>query len=87
MLVKKFILHILMNLKVNYCAHNILPLVPVLSQINPAHVLPPYVFKVHFNTVFLSTPTASKWSPSFRYPQPKPSMYLTALLNNIKVYQ
>ena len=29
----------------------------VFSQINPVHILPPYVLKIHFNIIIQSTPT------------------------------
>jgi hypothetical protein len=40
--------------------HSSLPLIPVLSQMNPSHTLP-LVFKIQFNNIHISTPQSSKW--------------------------
>jgi len=42
--------------KVHYRFHNSPTLVRILSQINPAHTLTTYFFKVHFNIILPSTP-------------------------------
>jgi hypothetical protein len=47
-LVKKFLI-LLWNTEVCYHVHISLPLMPVLSQLNPpVHTLTPYFFRVHF---------------------------------------
>jgi len=48
--------HILWDPHARHLAHNNPPLVPILSQINPVHVLPPYFLKIHFNIIHKSTP-------------------------------
>jgi len=51
---------ILQYLIVHYCIHKPLPPVPVMSQISPVHVSPPYFLKTHLNVILSSTPSSSK---------------------------
>ena len=46
------------NVFVYYCVKKNLPIVPVLSQINPVHVIPSHLFKIHFHIMLQSMPRA-----------------------------
>jgi hypothetical protein len=61
------ILRILWNPKIHYRAYRNLPLVRILTQMNSVHIFPLYFPKIHFNIIFLSTPTSSEWSLPFSF--------------------
>ena len=52
-----------------YPLHNGLPLVPIMSHMNPVHALPPIWCKIHYIIILPSMPGSSKWSlpTRFRY--------------------
>jgi hypothetical protein len=61
----QYISRILWNLKIHYCIHISLPLVPILRQINPFLSHTSHFFKIHFNSILPSMPRSAKWYLSF----------------------
>jgi len=47
--------------EVRYRVHNSLPLVFILSPMNPVNALSSYFFKCHFNIIFPPALRSSKW--------------------------
>jgi len=41
-------------------------MIPILSQMHPIHISPPYSCKIHSNIIFPSMHSSSKWSLLFR---------------------
>jgi len=57
--------YILWNLKLHYCVHNSLSLVPTLRKTNLTHTLPPCFFKIQSTSFRLF-----KLKPSMHFPSP-----------------
>jgi hypothetical protein len=49
----------LRNPKVHHSVHKSPPLVPILSQIDPVHTIPSYLFKIYLNIVHPPTSSSS----------------------------
>jgi len=69
----------LWNPQVQYRIRKVLPLVPILNQINPIHTLPPYFHKTHFN-IFQIESKFSKMSLPFR-PSNQNIVYISQFSN------
>jgi len=59
--------------KIHYSGHNSRPLIPILSEINPADALSPSFLKVRFNIILSSTTRSTEWSHSSRFPHQNPA--------------
>ena len=58
--------------EVPYPAHYNVPLVRLLSQVNPMYAIPCNFFKTHFNIILPSMPSYVKWSRSCKLPSRTP---------------
>jgi hypothetical protein len=57
--------YLLSNLSIYNNVHESLPLDPIVSNLNPAHMLANYFLKVHFNIILSSTLRSPKKYLSF----------------------
>jgi hypothetical protein len=62
----------LWNRKVHNSAHKSPPLDPIVSQLNPVHLIDPYLPKVQLNVILPPSPTSSQWSLAFGPPNQNP---------------
>jgi len=63
---------IMWNTKLHYPVHKSPPLIRMLSHINPFHVFPNYLLKIHLNIILPSKPSSSKRYISLRFPHQNP---------------
>jgi hypothetical protein len=50
-----------------FCVHRSPLLVPIVSQMNPLHILRPHIFKICFNIVLPPVPLSLKWPLPFTF--------------------
>jgi len=60
------------NPKLHYRTHKRPPPVPILGQLNPAHIHTSHLLEIHPNITHPSTPRSPQWSPSLRFPHQDP---------------
>jgi hypothetical protein len=76
--IKKIYQH-LWNQKFHCRVHKCPPQIPLLSQINPLHIIPFYLPKFQYNIIFPHTSWSSSWSLSFWLSYLYPIWILTLL--------
>ena len=60
------------NLIVHYHTQKRPPPVSILGQPNPVHILTSHLLEIHPNIIHPSMPRSPQWSPSLRFPLPRP---------------
>ena len=58
--------YILWNVTFDYCLHRITPLFPIPSQINPIHIFPRLICRIHFNIILPPKPISAEWTLLFK---------------------
>jgi hypothetical protein len=66
--IKRNFPHLLWNLKIHYCVHKSPPMVPILCQMKPIHILISHSIKIYYPPIYVQV---SEWSLPFRFSDQK----------------
>jgi hypothetical protein len=61
----------------HYCVQKSPLHIPILRQVNPVHIVTPYLFKINFNIILPSVSRSSKQSRPFSFPTELMYAFLT----------